>query len=160
MATVRETKLPGVGVRHEFTTEGDIPIGVLVYRDGRRELLVYDQADPDACTAMLHLTEQDTSTLAQLLGATQITESLAAVQQQVEGLVIEWITLGDDAAVAGETIGDGQYRTRTGASIVAVIRHGTSIPAPGPEFAFESGDTVVVVGTSDGLDRVRDILAS
>lgn len=160
MATVRETKLPGVGVRHEFTTEAGTPIGVLVHRDGRHDVLVYDRVDPDACTALLQLTEDDTRTLAQLLGATQLTESLAVVQQQVEGLAIEWITLADDAAVAGQTIGDGQYRTRTGTSIVAVIRDDSSIPAPGPDFAFEAGDTIVAVGTADGLDLVRTILRS
>ncbi len=160
MAIVRETKLPGVGVRHDFTTDDGIPIGVLVHRDGRRELLVYDRDDPDACTSVLHLTDQDTRTLAELLGAAQIAESLSAVQQQVEGLAIEWITIADDSRAAGETIGDGQYRTRTGTSIVAVIRSGTSIPAPGPDFAFEAGDTIVAVGTTDGLDRVRDILSS
>lgn len=156
---VRETRLPGVGVRHDFTTDDGIPIGVLVYRDGRREVLAYDRDDPDACTSVLHLTDQDTRTLAELLGAAQITESLAAVQQQVEGLAIEWITLADDSEVAGQTIGDGQYRTRTGTSIVAVIRGGTSIPAPGPEFAFEAGDTIVAVGTAEGLDLVRAVLA-
>ena len=50
MADVRETKLPGVGVRHEFTTADGTDIGVLVHHDGRREILVYDSDDPDACS--------------------------------------------------------------------------------------------------------------
>ena len=36
MADVRETKLPGVGVRHDFTTDDGRDVGVLVHRDGRR----------------------------------------------------------------------------------------------------------------------------
>ena len=52
MADVRETKLPGVGVRHEFTTDDGTDLGVLVHHDGRREILVYDSDDPDACSSL------------------------------------------------------------------------------------------------------------
>ena len=71
MAEVRETKLPGVGVRHEFTTEDGTEIGVLVYHDGRREILVYDSDDPDACTSFMTLSNADTRTVSELLGASQ-----------------------------------------------------------------------------------------
>jgi TrkA domain protein len=108
---------------------------------------------------MLHLDVEDTRTLAELLGAAQLTEGLGAVQQQVEGLVIEWIGLGARSEAIGATIGDGMYRTRTGSSIVAVLRSDTSIPAPGPEFVFEPGDLVVAVGTTDGLMALRALLA-
>jgi TrkA domain protein len=73
-------------------------------------------------------------------------------------LAIEWIQLGDASPAIGTTIGDGAYRTRTGSSVVAVMRGGQSVPAPGPEFAFEAGDVVVAVGTSDGLARLRTLM--
>ena len=157
MAVVRETKLPGVGVRQEFTTSEGTVVGVLQHHDGRHDLLVYDRDDPDTCSSLLHLDDEDTRTLAELLGASQLTEGLGAVQQQVEGLLIEWITLPADSIAVGTTIGEGMYRTRTGASIVAVIRGG-SIPAPGPEFAFEAGDTVVAVGTAEHLAALRTLI--
>lgn len=159
MAIVRETKLPGVGVRHDFTTASGDVVGVLTHHDGRHDLLVYDRDDPDTCTSMLHLDDEDTRTLAELLGASQLTEELGAVQQQVEGLVFEWIRLPAGSPGAGTTIGDGRYRKRTGATIVAVLRSEASVPAPGPEFALESGDTVVAVGTPETLAALRSILA-
>ena len=55
MSEVTETQLPGVGVRHEFVTAGGERVAVLTHRTGRRELAVYDRADPDACTTVLHL---------------------------------------------------------------------------------------------------------
>jgi TrkA domain protein len=159
VATVRETQLPGVGVRNEFTTESGEDVGVLVYHDGRREILVYDRDDPDACSTIVSLSSNDTRTLSELLGASRVTETVAAaVQQEVEGLGIEWITLPDGSFAAGTTIGDGEYRTRTGASVVAVLRGDESIPAPGPDFRFEVGDVVVATGTNDGLGRLRDIM--
>jgi TrkA domain protein len=158
MAIVRETKLPGVGVRHDFTTGEGVVVGVLQHHDGRHDVLVYDRDDPDTCSTVLHLDDDDTRVLAELLGASQLTEGLGAVQQQVEGLAIEWITMPASSSALGRTIGAGMYRTRTGASVVAVIRGGTSVPAPGPEFAFEADDTVVAVGTVEGLAALRTLL--
>ena len=158
MAIIRETKLPGVGVRQNFTTAAGVNVGVLAHHDGRHDVLVYDRDDPDACTTMLHLDEDDTRTLAELLGASRLTEGLGAVQQQIEGLAIEWIALPGSSPAAGTTIGDGMYRTRTGASIVAVIRRGESVPAPGPEFELAGDDTVVAVGTTEGLAALRTLL--
>jgi TrkA domain protein len=158
MADVRETKLPGVGVRHEFTTDDDRVIGVLVHHDGRREILVYDSDDPDACSSIVSLSAGDTRTVTELLGASRVTEAVAAVQQEIEGLAIEWIELAASSPASGATIGDGMYRTKTGSSIVAIIRDGQSIPAPGPEFGLLAGDVVVAVGTSEGLAMMRELI--
>lgn len=159
MTDVREVRLPGVGVRHEFTTSSGGVIGVLQHHDGRHDVMVYDAADPDRCSSILHLTDVDTRTLSELLGAAHITEGLGAVQHEVDGLLIEWIALPGSSPAAGVSIGDGMYRTRTGASIVAVMRRGTSIPAPGPEFALQGDDTVVAVGTAEGVATLRELLA-
>jgi len=155
---IRETKLPGVGVRHEFTSEGGQDLGVLVHHDGRREILVYDAADPDACSSLVTLSASDSRTLSELLGASQVVEAVAAVQQHVEGLSIEWIDLEDSSPAVGASIGDGRYRTRTGSSVVAVIRDGESVPAPGPDFVLADHDLVVAVGTSEGLVGLRSLL--
>jgi TrkA domain protein len=159
MTEVRETQLPGVGVRHEFDTEAGDHVGVLVHRDGRREIVVYDNDDPDACSTMVDLSPNDTRTMSELLGASQVTEAVSAVQHKIDGLAIEWIQLTPQSPAVDATIMDGQYRTRTGASIVAVMRGDQSMPAPEPSFRFASGDTVVAVGTVDGLASLRNLLS-
>jgi len=158
MAEVRETKLPGVGVRHEFTTEHGDDVAVLVHHDGRREILVYDSDDPDVCSSIVNLSASDTRTVSELLGASRVTEAVSAVQQEIEGLAIEWIELTANSSASGATIGDGMYRTKTGSSIVAVIRGGESIPAPGPEFGLLAGDVIVAVGTTEGLTSMRELI--
>jgi TrkA domain protein len=157
---VRETRLPGVGVRHEFTTSGGERVAVLSHRSGRREIVVYDRRDPDAATTVLHLDADDTRALAELLGAAQVSEALRAVQQEVEGLAIEWITVSPDSRLATATIAEGALRTRTGASIVAVIRDRTTVPAPGPQHRFQAGDVAVAVGTPEGLAHLRELLVT
>lgn len=160
MPEVTETALPGVGVRHEFTTAGGERVVVLTHRSGRRELAVYDRADPDRCTTRLHLSPDDTRTFGELLGTSRVSEALHDVQQQVEGLAIDWITLLDGSPAVGTSIADGRLRTRTGASVVAVVRGATTLAAPGPEHLFEAGDVVVAVGTPDGLAELRGLLVT
>jgi TrkA domain protein len=76
MTQIDETLLPGVGVRHDFTTVAGARIGLITYRDGRRELLLYDERDPDECRASISLDDEDARALADLLGGSQIIEHL------------------------------------------------------------------------------------
>lgn len=160
MAEVFETKLPGVGVRHDFVTEDGDRVGVIVHRTGRREIVVYDSTDPDACSPMLDLSSADTRVLGELLGASQVSQTVGAVQQELDGLAIEWIHMPEGSFGAGRTIEAGQYRTRTGSSIVAIVRGDSTVPAPTPDFRIEVGDTVVAVGTTEGLAALRDHLTT
>jgi TrkA domain protein len=157
MAEVTETQLPGVGVRHEFTTVAGERLAVLSHRTGRREVAIYDRADPDACSTVLHLSHDDTRTLAELLGGSPVSEAVNEVQR-LQGVAIDWIPMRPGARMAGATIGDGQIRTRTGTSVVALVRGATTVPAPGPEARIEADDVVVAVGTPDGLRQARAIL--
>ena len=52
---LEETKLPGVGLRHDFTTARGRRVGVISTRGGDRELLLYSRDDPDACHAVVDL---------------------------------------------------------------------------------------------------------
>lgn len=158
MPDVNETKLPGVGVRHEFATDRGQELGVLVHHDGRREILVYDHEDPDACSSVIKLSHDDTRTLAELLGASQVSEEVEEIQHSVDGQSIAWIQVPAQGPAAGSTIGDEAYRTRTGASVIAVIRDGQPVPAPDPDFVLEADDLIVAVGDSGGLGALRALV--
>jgi K+:H+ antiporter subunit KhtT len=155
---IQETALPGVGLRHQFTTRDGHQLGVMAYRTGRRDLLLYDPDDPDACREVIRLTQEESDALADLLGAARLTGHLVELQQQIEGLAISWLTIDQHSPYAGGTIADTQARTRTGVSIVAVLRDKTAFPAPTPSFAFQAGDTAVVVGTPAGVRALTDLL--
>ena len=157
MAEVTATQLPGVGVRHEFMTAAGERLAVLSHRTGRREIAVYDRADPDACSTVLHLSYDDNRTLAELLGGGSVSEAVTGMQR-IEGVAIDWIRIRLGSKQAGATIGEGRLRTRTGSSVVALVRGDNTLPAPGPDVMLESGDVVVAVGTPDGLRQLRDLL--
>ena len=155
---VEETPLPGIGLRHDFVTAAGRRVGVVSHRDGRRELVIYDDRDPDACLAQVRLIAEEADALAEILGATRVIERLAALRQQVEGLVSEEVPIRPGSPYDGRPLGDTRARTRTGASIVAVIRGGEVLASPGPDFRFVGRDVVVVVGTAEGTAAVADIL--
>jgi TrkA domain protein len=159
MTEVRETKLPGLGIRYEFVTQRGNRLGVVHHRTGRRELLVYDPEDAESCRDVIALSEDDGHTLAELLGGSRVAEELDRLQQ-VEGLAIDWLPLSAESPFAGKTIGDTRARTRTGTSIVAVLRGDQAHPAPEPDFELRAGDTLLVVGTPRGIEDLAVLLRS
>lgn len=153
-----ETKLPGVGIRYEFTTEAGDRVGVVVRRDGKRDVAIYDRIDPDSCQGTIELSEGDAGRLAELLGGTTITERLDELRHTVEGLAIEWVTMPRKKGLSHKTIADGKIRTATSASVVAVIRGDHAVPGPGPDFEFLPGDVVLVMGDSEAVRSASAIL--
>jgi TrkA domain protein len=156
---IHETALPGVGLRHDFTTRTGRQLGVITHRTGRRDLIVYDREDPDASQEVVPLTGDEAEALGELLGADRVVEHLADLQR-IEGLAIDWLAIRPGSPYAGRTIAETQARSRTGVSIVAVLRDDSAIPAPTPDVRLQAGDTLVVVGTIDGISALADLLGS
>ena len=152
---VEVTPLPGIGVRQDFSIRSGRRIGVISYRDGKFELIMSKQDDPDSTAASIPLAGEEAGTLAGLLGAPQLVSQLAKQHRDITGITTRQLPV---TAFSARTLGDTALRTRTGASIVAVVRAGNAHPSPGPDFLFENGDLAVVVGTADGLDAAADIL--
>jgi TrkA domain protein len=158
MAEIRETPLPGVGVRYDYVTENGKRVGVIAHRSGRRELLVYDKDDPDRCREVLALDDEDAWTLAELLGGPKVTGPLATLQQSIQGLTIDWFRVQEGQASAGATIGELEVRTRSGATVVAIQRGERTLPSPTPETRLEREDIAVLVGTPEGIERAIALL--
>ncbi|MEU4677339.1 cation:proton antiporter regulatory subunit [Micromonospora sp. NPDC023737] len=156
---VEQTALPGIGVRHDLVTESGRRVGVVSHRNGRRDLVLYDPDDPDSCQADIPLTDDEAEALADILGASLMLGQLSGLREQAAGLLTEQILIPAGSPYVNRKLGDTKARTRTGASIVAVLRQGEVNVSPDPAFRFAAGDVVVVVGTRQGLDGVTAILA-
>jgi TrkA domain protein len=155
---IQNTVLPGIGVRQEIELRQGNRLSVVTRRNGLRELVLYDAKDPDSAAATAELTSEEADTLAELLGAPQLTFRLQVLQQQAAGLVVEQLPVPDDSPYAGRVLGDTQIRSRTGASVVAVLRQSGVVPSPVPDFQLHGGDLVVVVGMREAVDTVAGIL--
>ncbi|WP_061291204.1 MULTISPECIES: cation:proton antiporter regulatory subunit [Herbidospora] len=156
---IEQTALPGIGLKHEFTTHTGRRIGIVSHRSGRRDLIIYDRDDPDRACESVQLTDEEADALVELLGAPRIVQRLNALHREVEGLVSVQIPVTPSSPYDGRTLGDARIRTRTGASVVAVVRGDQVHASPTPDFGFRAGDVVVVVGDAENTAAVADILA-
>ncbi len=161
MTSISETILPGVGTRFEFTTSGGLPVGVVVRRDGGRDVLIYDRSDPDRCQTVIHLAQADANTLIDLLGGSSVVARHQEVlRQSMEGIDLEWVTIHQDSPAAGKTIAETAMRHKTGASIVSVLRGDAWTTSPPSDFRIEPGDTVLVVGAPEAIAQARVALVA
>jgi TrkA domain protein len=155
---VEVTPLPGIGVRKDFVISTGKRIGVINHRDGGVELIISRSDDPDACIASIPLTVDESATLGNLLGAPQLVAQLTEEHRDMPGISTKQLPIVEGAPFDGRPLGDTEMRTRTGVSIVAVMRAGQVQPSPGPEFTFTAGDLLVAVGTSEGLAAAAKLL--
>lgn len=158
MVNVEVTPLPGIGTRQDFVSRAGRRIGVITYRDGRLELIVSREDDPDACTASIRLSVEEASTLANLLGAPQLVAQLQRENDGLSGVHTKQLPLVPGSPFDGRTLGDTALRTRTAVSVVAVVRAGTVHPSPRPDFMLGGGDALITVGTPEGLAKAADVL--
>jgi len=66
---------------------------------------------------------------------------------------LELVEIRDGAKVTGMSAATLELRRRTGAVQIAVVRDGQPIYRREPDFRYQPGDTVVLVGDRDSLDR-------
>jgi TrkA domain protein len=158
MADLHETDLPGVGTRYDFACLSGTQVGVIVRHSGRRELVVYDADDPDAVRANLDLSPEEARTLGELLGGSRVVEQLDDVVRRVDGLALDWLVL--PRSQAPRTIAETELRSRTGVTVIALVRDGVTVPAPGPDDELRPGDTIVVTGTVEGIAQAVDLLSA
>ncbi|MGW6173548.1 cation:proton antiporter regulatory subunit [Arthrobacter sp. NPDC055138] len=156
---IEETILPGVGIRYDFTANSGVRLALVIDREGGADLFTFDEADPDRAVSRLQLEPEEASQLAELLGAPRITQRFAQLSKEIPGLETRRITVGPDSPYAGHPLGDTKARTRTGCSIVAVIRGESVITAPTPQQRLLSHDVLIAVGGADGLSALEALIS-
>ncbi|MFC7530976.1 cation:proton antiporter regulatory subunit [Actinoplanes sp. GCM10030250] len=155
---LERTALPGMGVSYTFATAEGQRVGVVAHLSGRRDLISYDSEDRERVLHTAVLTDTEARTVAQLLGLPVFVDQVAELAGGLDGVEAVRIPITAGSPYWGRSIADTRARSRTGASIVAVIRDGTAIPSPTPDFEFRSGDAVVAVGDDAATGALREVL--
>lgn len=151
------TPLPGIGVCKDFPlTEARRRIGVIEHRDGTVDLVVSRAGDYDTTTS-IPLSSTEIGVLAGLLGAPQVVQKTPD-EHGPGDLSTRQFAIDRGSPFDGRPLRETAMRTRTKASVVAVVRAGEVTPSPEPDFSFIAGDLVVVVGTVEGLEAAGRLL--
>ena len=73
---------------------------------------------------------------------------------------LETVEVQPGTEAAGKMIAELKLRTQSGASVVGIERHGTSIVNPGPDEELESGDQILLIGSEDQLKAAKELLTA
>lgn len=155
---VKEVLLPGVGLRYEFTSHNGERIGIVARRGGDFDVVLYGPDDPDRARPVFHLTDDEAEAVAQILGAPRIAERFTELSRAVTGLETGQVHIVAGSPFVGHPLGDTRARTRTGASIVAIVRDEQVLASPGPAEMLHARDVLIVIGTEDGIAGVEQII--
>lgn len=155
---VVETLLPGVGRRYEFALDDGHRLCIVSTRDDHYTISLFEADDPDVGRTLFRLDEDEAVTVAEILGAPRIAVKLADLSREVPGLASEQVEIVAGSPYEGRSLGDTQARTRTGSSVVALVRDDQVIASPLPSQDLVAGDVLVVIGTSDGIAKIRTLL--
>ncbi|MFJ1567801.1 cation:proton antiporter regulatory subunit [Streptomyces erythrochromogenes] len=153
---MRTTPLPGIGVQYDLTTREHRNLSVIAHRDGTRTVSLYRADDPDACAESLHLTGPETASLIDALMPAHHSPNVLHTTDL--GLVAERVELSAHSHWNGRVLGETRMRTDTGVSVVAVLRRAEARPSPAPDFRLAGGDTLILIGTREGVDAAAAIL--
>ncbi len=147
----READLPGVGTKYSFPLTSGEQLVAVRHRVGHWEIARVD--DEGQTTPLVTLAPKEAAELGRILSQRQEAEADARKQMLFEEFSMEWVTLDADSPLVGQTLRDAGVRARTGASVIAVLRSDSSIPSPPPDTSFLAGDTLVIIGGRNQVDR-------
>lgn len=150
----KETDLPGIGKKFSVITANKEKISVIIHLSGKRELYFFSKDDFDEPMCSFVLTDEEANQLGSVLMGTYFKpEAEEEKEMFMKNLVIEWVNVDKDSQMAGNSIKDLQIRKKTGASIVSIIRDNQTITNPAPEEVIKAGDTLVIVGNKEQIEK-------
>jgi TrkA domain protein len=139
--------MPTVGSLHIMDTDDGRRVGVIRYDDTRRELVIFDPADPDARKTSALLTASEADSVAELVGVHGPRQHCMRLDRHDNGMAVLQVLVEVDSPGVDRPLG-GQD-----AVVTAIIRDGRVVAVPD---RCRAGDLVVVVGElSAALDAVE-----
>ena len=76
-----------------------------------------------------------------------------------DSIEIKWFRLPEGNPLVGRTLADANLRSRTGASIVAILREGQLMANPKSVTVFEVGDRIGLIGDGEEIEAVEKLLS-
>lgn len=157
---ISESDLPGVGTKFEIDIGEGEQLVVVVHNGGKREIYHRERADADS-VKLLELSDRLARTVGSILEGAHFqpvpTESAETLLS--EESTLEWFTVEEGAEVAGRALGESRVGERTGVSVLVVRGPDGTVPSPSAETVLEAGDTLVVQGSREELERFERLVS-
>ena len=157
---LRETRLPGVGVKYAFPTAQGGRLSVILHNDGQREIYYYRRAGDEDPTAVIELHDDEARQLGAVIGgAYERPKIVEDLEMALGELQIEWVHVPDSSPAIGKTLAECGLRAKTGVTVIAILREPEPISGAQPGDYIQKGDTLVAVGKAGQFSEFRRLLA-
>jgi TrkA domain protein len=157
---LHETRLPGVGTKFSFRLDHDHRLAVILHNDGKRELYYFGSGDEDP-RAVITLGDDQARQLGAVLGgAYERPRIVEELEMALGELQIEWTPVPDESLWIGKTLGQSAFASRSGVTVIAILREPDPVTSVHPSEVIRRGDTLVTVGKAGQYRAFRELLAS
>jgi TrkA domain protein len=144
---LRETRLPGIGVKYGFRLDAGGRISLILHNDGKRELYWFRRADDEGPTAVITLDDDEARQLGAVLGgAYERPKIVEELEMALGELQIEWVPVPETSPWIGTSLAEAQFRAKNGITVIAILREPEPISGAQPHHVIQEGDTLVTVG--------------
>jgi len=150
---VREVDLPGVGKKFSLVTNDDERLTIIIHNNGAREIYNFQKGE-DFPSHALRLEDDEARKLSAILGGAFYQPTTPATMDLVlEQFSIEWVKVPAESKLADKSILELDIRKNTGAHVLALLRGKQVVANPQPEDRILAGDTMVVAGSAEQVNR-------
>jgi len=158
---LRETRLPGIGLKFTLRLDAGGRLAVILHNDGKRELYYYRHGDADEPTAVITLDDDEARQLGAVIGgAYERPKIVEDLEMALGELQIEWIAVPDESPWIGKTLAECAFRAKVGITVIAILREPEPITGAQPDDRIERGDTLVTVGKARSYPEFRRLLTT
>jgi TrkA domain protein len=157
---LRETRLPGIGVKYTCFTAHGGRLTVIQHNEGQRELYWFPHTDDEEPQAVIQLEDDEARQLGALIGGAYERPKIVEELEMAFGeLSIEWVPVPDGSPAIGRTLAECAFRQRAGITIIAILREPEPVVGAQQGDMIEQGDTLVTVGKLGQYPAFRKLLA-
>jgi TrkA domain protein len=157
---LKETRLPGIGVKYGFRTSDGGRLAVVLHNDGVREIYFFRNEHADEPSAVIRLDDDEARQLGAVIGgAYERPKIVEDLELALGELTIEWVAVPDNSPLIGKTLAECGFRAKTGITVIAILREPEPIAGAQPDDVLERGDTLVTVGKLGQYPSFRKLLA-
>jgi K+:H+ antiporter subunit KhtT len=158
---LRETRLPGIGVKYGLRLDSGGRISLIFHNDGKRELYWFRRSADDEPSAVMALDDDEARQLGAILGgAYQRPKIVEDLEMALGELQIEWVPVPDSSPLIGKSLAQAALRAKTGITIIAILREPEPVSGAQPDDVIQQGDTLVTVGKAGQYQAFHRALES
>jgi len=157
---LRETRLPGIGVKYGFRTSEGGRLAIVLHNDGVREIYFFRHDHDDEPSEVIRLDDDEARQLGAVIGgAYERPKIVEELELALGELTIEWISVPDDSPLIGKSLAESGFRAKTGITVIAILRDPEPVAGAQPSDVIQKGDTLVTVGKLGQYRAFNKLLA-